>query len=65
LIFSQVINIPFSDIDEAPSAMRLVKDAAAVPENNQLAIKLTDIQFDDIDQKASFQENTARIDASL
>ena len=65
IIFSQDIHIPITDIDEAPSAMRLVKDAAAVPENNQLAIKLTDIQFDDIDQKASFQENTARIDASI
>ena len=65
IIFSQDIHIPISDIDEAPSAMRLVKDAAAVPENNQLAIKLTDIQFDDIDQKASFQNNTAHIDDSL
>ena len=65
IIFSQDIHIPISDIDEAPSAMRLVKDAATVPENNQLAIKLTDIQFDDIDQKASFQNNTARIDASI
>ena len=65
IIFSQDIHIPITDIDEAPSAMRLVKDAAAVPENNQFAIKLTDIQFDDIDQKASFQENTARIDASI
>ena len=65
MIFSQVIHIPFSDIDEAPSAMRLVKDAAAVPEDHQLAIKLTDIQFDDLDQNASFQQNPARIDASL
>jgi hypothetical protein len=65
IIFSQDIHISITDIDEAPSAMSLEKGTATVLDNNQRAIKLTDIKFDDIDQKASFQNNTARIDDSL
>jgi len=61
LIFSQDIQIPITDIDEAPSAMRLVVTTPNIPENNQAAVKLADIQFDDPDQKAVFLRNTASI----
>ena len=53
VIFSQDIQIPITDIDEAPSAMRLAVPTPNIPENNQAAVKLADIQFDDPDQKAA------------